>query len=80
MSQIKLSLIENFSEDRPWDQAWINMLDNIHDQGYINDWGEITDEGVKKELKKVGGRWLPSSENVIFPNEKTYALWLLKWS
>lgn len=80
MSQVKLSMNDDWNNIEPWEAAWYNMLNYIHDQGHINEWGEITDEGVRKELKKSGGRWLPSSENVIFPNEKTYALWLLRWS
>ena len=80
MSQIKLSMIENWDKMEPWEPAWNNMLDYLHAQGHVTEWGEITEASLRKELKKFGGRWLSLSENVIFPNEKTYAHWLLRWS
>lgn len=81
MSQVKLSMKEDWDLVLPWEKAWCNMLDYIESQvDTLDEDGEITDAGIRKELKKSGGRWLALSESVVFPNEKTYAHWLLRWS
>ena len=78
MSQIKIPLPDYWNECPP---AWIKMIDAIDDvDANFNEWGDVTDAAIRRELKKVGARYSTSTDTIIFPSEKSYTLWLLRWS
>ena len=78
MSQIKITLPDYWNECPP---AWNKMIDAIEDiDANYNEWGDVTDAAIRRQLKKVGARWSVPTETMIFPNEKSYTLWLLRFS
>lgn len=76
MRQIKITLPEY------WDNCptWRKMLELLDKEENIDEWGNISDTAIRQELKKIGARWSAPTETIIFPNEKSYALWLLRFS
>lgn len=74
MAQVKIDLTYETRKSRP---AWFKMIkelwkecDNVH---------EVPAYMINRELRKVGGRYCDASQTLIFPNEKNYTMWLLKW-
>lgn len=78
MSQIKIPLSEYSDECPPAWNKMIDAIDNIEEN--CDEWGYISDAAIKRELKKVGARYSSPTDTIIFPSEKTYTLWLLKFS
>ncbi len=76
MSQIKIPL-DMWEECPP---PWHKMMDLLDHEGNLDEWGYVSDSAIRRELKKVGARWSAQTETMIFPNEKSYALWLLRFS
>lgn len=76
MSQIKITI--GMRVDCP--PAWNKMMDLLDKPENIDEYEFITHESIRRELKKVGARWSAQTETMIFPNEKSYALWLMRFS
>ena len=78
MSQIKVPISDYWHD---WPPAWNNMINFIEDTyEERNEWNAVTDAAVRRELRKVGARYSVPTDTIIFPNEKSYALWLLRFS
>lgn len=76
MSQIKIKLPDCYTKCPP---AYLNMLRYLRtdaDEGWI--YSDNTAD-IKRELRNSGGRYCINSDTVIFPNERDYVGWLLKW-
>lgn len=79
MSQIKIQLSE------VWDEcplAYRNMINHLTEPTSDHEWNEEYSDNIadiKRELRHSGARYCINSDTIIFPNERDYVNWLLKW-
>jgi len=78
MSQIKINIGDMWRYQYP--SAWNKMIAHLDKDENYDDTHSITAAALRRELKKSGARWLDESETIVFPSEKNYAHWLLRWS